>query len=1023
MKLPHLRIDVRIALLYALFGGLWIVVTDQYLLTRVVDGALLTVFQTYKGWLYVALSALLILYLLRREFFLRRVIESNYLESEERYRILFENSLDGVLLCGLDGRIYMANPAACRMFGRSEAELQRIGLKSLVDQSDPRLTSALEEWATAESYHGEMTFLRPDGAPVPCEISTVIYRVQDGTRTGLIIRDVTERAQTDHALRASERKYRSLFDQYHDAIFILDLQGRHLDANQRAADMLGYTHEELLSLSVWETSAEPVASQNVLERLLRGEQLPIYERIFRKKDGERIACEINAELVRDLHGTPLHIQTAVRDITERKRAEDALRRRADEAAALYQTAGDLSAQHDLDVILRTIVERACTLLHAPGGGVYLYDPAHGELELFLTVGVNFETGTRIQLGEGMAGRVAQTRQPLVVDDYQSWEGRSEKFRHVHFRAVIQAPMLFGGELIGVLSVHEWSESSRKFTLADAHLLTLFSEFAASAVHTARLLQQTQRRAEETTALLEASLALSHLDPNATLHTISQYAQTLFSADGCRIFLIEPNGEYLRCVLALHEDFSAFRHLRVKVGQGVTGSVAVRGQAEIVNDMLHDPRSITVPGTPEEPESIMFAPLKEQSRTIGVLSIRRSGADRPFHPPDLDLLEAFASMAASAVSNAHLLEQTQNRLDRLSTLRQIDQVITSGLDLNVTLNIVLGHIMQQLQVDAVAVLLYHSQLQSLEFVAGKGFHTQALRGTHLRLGQGFAGVAALEQRMVSVFDADQLRAGFSRSSNFHNEQFVVYFGVPLIVKGHVNGVVEVYHRQPLDPDAEWMAFLNTLAGQIAIAIDNITLFNDIQRSNLVLAQAYEATIEGWGRALELRDIESPGHSRRVVQMTLDLARQVGLSEEKLAHIRRGVLLHDVGKMGVPDAILHKVGPLTDQEWDIIRSHPVHAFQMLNAIPYLRPAMDIPYCHHERWDGSGYPRGLKGDDIPLAARIFAIVDVYDTLTNERNYRPAWPPERALAYIREQSGKHFDPKIAEVFLHGLLQQAADD
>jgi len=181
----------------------------------------------------------------------------------------------------------------------------------------------------------------------------------------------------------------------------------------------------------------------------------------------------------------------------------------------------------------------------------------------------------------------------------------------------------------------------------------------------------------------------------------------------------------------------------------------------------------------------------------------------------------------------------------------------------------------------------------------------------------------------------------------------------------------------------------------------------------LVLAYDSTIEGWSQAMDMRDKETEGHSQRVAEMTLRMARELGVREEEYVHIRRGALLHDMGKIGVPDSILLKPGKLTDEEWQIMKLHPRYAYDMLKNIEYLRPALDIPYCHHEKWDGTGYPRGLKGDEIPLAARIFALVDVWDALTSDRPYRPAWPRERVIEHIRSLAGTHFDPRIVEIFL----------
>jgi HD-GYP domain-containing protein (c-di-GMP phosphodiesterase class II) len=215
---------------------------------------------------------------------------------------------------------------------------------------------------------------------------------------------------------------------------------------------------------------------------------------------------------------------------------------------------------------------------------------------------------------------------------------------------------------------------------------------------------------------------------------------------------------------------------------------------------------------------------------------------------------------------------------------------------------------------------------------------------------------------------------------------------------------------------WLDFhfnpIRSESGQVAgVAV----IERDITQAKLAaieLARAYDTTLEGWSRALDLRDRETEGHARRVTELTVCLAREFGIPEPELTHIRRGALLHDIGKMGVPDQILRKPDKLNEEEWKIMSRHPDLALGMLAPISFLRPALDIPYCHHEKWDGSGYPRGLKGEEIPLSARIFAIVDVWDALISDRPYSAAWSGSDALQYICSQSGKHFDPDVVAVF-----------
>lgn len=238
-------------------------------------------------------------------------------------------------------------------------------------------------------------------------------------------------------------------------------------------------------------------------------------------------------------------------------------------------------------------------------------------------------------------------------------------------------------------------------------------------------------------------------------------------------------------------------------------------------------------------------------------------------------------------------------------------------------------------------------------------------------------------------------------------------VPLSIAGDAVGAFIMSSMgRPKDCGQNDIDLCRTLAHQISLALANAQLHDSLLAANRSLAESYDATLGGWAVALEMRDQETKGHTDRVERLTMRLAEAMGVPSDQWEHVRRGTLLHDIGKMAVPDAILQKPGPLTENEWVIMKTHPKKARELLGSIDFLAPAMDIPVHHHERWDGTGYPRGLKGEAIPLAARIFAIVDVFDALTSDRPYRPGWSLDRTLAHIREQSGRHFDPDVVEAF-----------
>jgi putative nucleotidyltransferase with HDIG domain len=244
--------------------------------------------------------------------------------------------------------------------------------------------------------------------------------------------------------------------------------------------------------------------------------------------------------------------------------------------------------------------------------------------------------------------------------------------------------------------------------------------------------------------------------------------------------------------------------------------------------------------------------------------------------------------------------------------------------------------------------------------------------------------------------------------------------PLKIKDHLIGVIYVDNRvhSGIFRQSDY-ELISAFANQAAVAIDNARLFDGLQASNQELEIAYQATLEGWVRALDLRDRETEGHTQRVTVLTERLARYLHVEEDAIVHITRGALLHDIGKMAIPDGILMKRGNLSEEERELMRKHPVYAFEMLSPIKFLLPALDIPYCHHEKWDGSGYPRSLKGEEIPFAARLFSVVDVWDALESDRPYRKGLNRDEIHRYISEQSGIFFDPRIVRAFLE-LMQSS---
>ena len=431
---------------------------------------------------------------------------------------------------------------------------------------------------------------------------------------------------------------------------------------------------------------------------------------------------------------------------------------------------------------------------------------------------------------------------------------------------------------------------------------------------------------------------------------------------------------------------------LKIKEGLAGYVAHTREALIVDDyQTWEHRSNQFEGL--SIHGVMGIPMLSNGSLVGVLLVHRPDVNRrKFSDEDVHLLKLLAGQAAIAVNNSRLYNDARKRLDQIEALRNIDKIMSANTDMRLALNATLAEAARQLNISALDILTVNPYKHILEYAAGLGFHARGIDKFTISLNDSPYHEMIEGRQTVEIHDLPESGNVILEARQLHQEGFNCYLGIPLIIKGQVVGILEAFDRSHHERDAEWREFLETLSQQAAIVIDNANLFEDLARSNTELSIAYETTLEGWSRALDLRDQETEGHTRRVTQMTVSLASFLGIKNFELLHIRRGALLHDIGKMGIPDEILLKPGPFDQNEWKWMHKHPTFAYEMLYPIRYLHPALDIPYCHHEKWDGSGYPRGLKGKDIPLAARIFSVVDVWDAMTSNRPYRNALPREEA-------------------------------
>jgi PAS domain S-box-containing protein len=771
--------------------------------------------------------------------------------------------------------------------------------------------------------------------------------------------------------RRSEETYRYLFERNPNAMWTYDVKTlRFLAVNDTAIALYGFSRDEFARMTI--KDIRPVEDTPALLESTAHVQPGIEHSgnwRHRLKDGKIIDVEITSQPLA-IEGQSARLVMAA-DVSERKRALQALEASENHFRALIENSSD-----------------GIVLLDATGTVLYR-SPANARI-----------LGYRL-LDAG--GNVFQLVHPDDLAAFRTAFGR--------IRALAGESVMLEYRVRHRDGSWRWLEAVATNLLADPSVQAVVANYRDI---TERKLAE--ERIQQQVAEAEAITRISHSLRMAgtlseMLDRVLDATLAIVHASRGSIWLHDPVLDEVR--IATQRNWSIANQPPLRRGEGIPGYVLQTGEPYISADFKTDvriteaTRAIIPPGV-----SGACIPISSAEAPVGVMFVQVD-APRELSAAEVRLLTTVAEIAGIAIHRMRLNAQTEQRLRQLASQREIDIAILGRVDLRTTLSLLLTQIMAQLGADAADVLLLDMKSNTLEFAAAAGFRSREIEQLRVRVGEGQSGRAALELHTVIVNLREAgLPAAYGPLTT--QEGFVVYVAVPLIAKGQVNGVLSIFRRSAFTPDAEWLELLETLAGQAALAIDNAQLFRGLQQAHMELTLAYDTTLEGWSRALDLRDKETEGHTQRVTDLTLELARTMGLDAADLLQVRRGALLHDIGKMGVPDRILLKPGPLTDEEWVIMRMHPVYARDLLSPIAYLQPALDIPYCHHEKWDGTGYPRGLKGEQIPLTARIFAIVDVWDALRSDRPYRPAWPAEKVREHIRSLAGTHFDNHVVEVFLN---------
>ena len=429
-------------------------------------------------------------------------------------------------------------------------------------------------------------------------------------------------------------------------------------------------------------------------------------------------------------------------------------------------------------------------------------------------------------------------------------------------------------------------------------------------------------------------------------------------------------------------------------------------SQIIETVIHLGEPVTFQDHDELVSGGVF-PLFDKGRVAGLIGLLSTQTDY-FNPRTISWVSALTNILSYSLFQTDTSSAGQRLIEH-----SICQLLQSSMDVKDPLPSILELLASVVQADGMTVLSYNQRSQRFDLLATYKLDARVLAKLKLYFETGLAGQPARDQTMVWIEDMLASTSPTRPVSPLVQDGFRSYLALPLVGHNDFLGILEVVWRMPQELPASNVDFLERMAEHIAFTMERTDIVRDLRHRNKELASTYNAMIEGLSRALELRDLETEGHTRRVSVLMMRFVEHMQIPPDHWDAIRQGALLHDIGKLGIPDAILLKPGSLTSQERQVMQQHAVYGYNVLAPIINLRQTLDIALYHHERWDGTGYPYGLKGEQIPLVARLFAVVDVFDALTSDRPYRPAWSHSQAIEYIKEQAGRQFDPRIVELFL----------
>ena len=831
--------------------------------------------------------------------------------------------------------------------------------------------------------------------------NTLARKVSNSTQE--LKHELASRKKVEHALRNSEARYHAMVDDQVEMVSIINPDKKLTFVNKAYCQFAGLSKSDLIGKEfnwlITEKDRELVSDR--LSRIT--DSSPISEgqnRVIRGDGTVRWTNWINRGIF-DENGKIIEYQSVGLDITENKLAEEELRNSEERYRSIFNTAGVALIEVDLSLVIKKINEIKGNLSKA--SELYL-DTYHEYLdEIIKFVKLKNVNQNALDL-YGISNK-----EELLTSINKTIIPETEKFFFDLFKE-------FWLE-------NKYIQIETKSKTLDGRELFLYVVITISEEHPDRsLISITDISSIKQREIEMQQLARMGVDLRMTDETevwfpkVIQSINELLNAPDAAIVI--KNGSSGKMIIEPATGNAAAGMGSELPYRSIVGNVINSGKTFKSNDILND-KDLARQELVGNNKAFISVPLIANNQTFGALV---AGRMMPFIESEINLLTTIAEMTAGNIYRGMLHQQVKKRLDHVQALQKVEHAINTITDKQIIMNLFLGQVISLFDISAGMVLELNQKINQLEFITSLGLRQKEPQTRMISLLDSFVGKSVLNRTMITINSQNKENIPPFLIPMLETENINGLIAIPLISKGRIRGVLVLMDHDPIEIEPDLNELMETFTNQAGLALENISIYEDIQASNIRLTTSIEDILQTWAGSIAINKEQADGHIQNIQELTVKIARVLGIREDKINNMRMGAILHDIGESVIPDKVLHKKAALDKDEIQLVQRHPEYAKRLLEKIAYLRNYSEIPYYHHERWDGSGYPKGLKSEDIPLSARIFAVVDVWDMLNRERPYRDAWPVDKIKSYLEQQSGVLFDPQVVEA-LFKVLDNADQD